>query len=75
MDQLDLTNGQALSTGQACGYHLGKAKDPCKRCGMPYRAHWPEALRPKRIRGVVAEVCSVCAYPMDSPQHVHHCGG
>jgi hypothetical protein len=26
-----------------------------------------------RIKGVIAEVCDVCAYPTDSDQHVNHC--
>jgi hypothetical protein len=28
---------------------------------------------PRRLHGVVAEVCDVCGYPMESQQHVLHC--
>jgi hypothetical protein len=76
MDQLDFTNGQAApATAEACGYHIGKIASPCARCGMPYQAHWPELSRPKRMRAAVAEVCSVCSYPVNSDQHRNHCRG
>jgi hypothetical protein len=73
MDQLDLMDGQSPPTGEACGYHLGKIAEPCKRCGQGYARHWPEVYRPKRVRGVIAEVCDTCAQPLDSPQHINHC--
>lgn len=27
----------------------------------------------RRVKGVVAEVCDVCAYPVDSDQCINHC--
>jgi hypothetical protein len=39
----------------------------CQRCGMTL------TTVPHRVRGVIAEVCSVCAYPLESTQHVNHC--
>ncbi len=75
MDQLGLTNGQAAPTGQACGYFIGKPKDgPCKRCGLPWLAHWPELTRPRRARPV-RQICDVCSFELDSEQHRQHCGG
>jgi hypothetical protein len=27
----------------------------------------------RRMRGVIAEVCDVCGYPVESDQHLNHC--
>jgi len=66
-------------SGTLCDYYRGKPLDknsPCSRpgCGRPWSEHYPE-YKPKRLRGVIAEVCSVCAYPLDSDQHISHCRG
>jgi hypothetical protein len=59
-----------------CGYFIGRLKDNpcCKRCGHSWAAHWPEVRQSQRVVRI-AEVCSVCAYPLDSGQHTDHCGG
>jgi hypothetical protein len=38
----------------------------CQRCGDTLKT-------PRRVLGVVAQVCDVCACPVDSEQHVLHC--
>ena len=63
--------------GTLCDYFRGKPLDrnsACARpgCGRPWSEHYPE-YKPQRMRGVVAEVCSICAYPLTSDQHVNHC--
>ena len=60
---------------QACEYFIGKpSDDPCRRCRLPWSAHYP-AQPVRRMRGVIAEVCDVCAYPVESDQHFNHCRG
>jgi len=39
----------------------------CQRCGAMLTP------RPHRVHGVIAEVCSVCAYTIESAQHINHC--
>jgi hypothetical protein len=63
--------------GTLCAYFRGKPLDKtslCARpgCGRPWSEHYPE-YKPQRMRGVIAKVCSICAYPLDSDQHLHHC--
>jgi hypothetical protein len=38
----------------------------CQRCGETLTV-------PRRIAGVIAEVCDTCSYPVESDQHVKHC--
>jgi hypothetical protein len=72
MEQFHLTNGQVAPTGMACEFHNGPLKQPCRRCGMTYQAHWPELNRAQWPRKAIAEDCSVCSYPIDSTQHQNH---
>ena len=75
------TNGERSITNTSapgstlCAYFRGKPLDrnsACVRpgCGRPWSEHYPEL---KRVRGVIQSVCDVCAYPLDSDQHVNHC--
>ena len=41
----------------------------CQRCGKTLTG------MPYRVRGTIAEVCDVCAYPVESDQHLNHCRG
>ena len=79
MDQSDLFNTARLRVNSqcaiinvqeaqlVCGYFIGKPSEgPCKRCGGTYQQHYPELRRSRRVRAVVAAVCDVCSYPMDS---------
>jgi hypothetical protein len=74
MSKLELTTSQPQQPASpVCGYFWGKPQhDACQRCHQPWTAHYPARPR-RRVRGVVAEVCSVCAYSTDSDQHVKHC--
>jgi hypothetical protein len=68
---------QPAISGTLCAYFRGKPLDrnsACLRpgCGRPWNEHYPE-YQPRRVRGIIAEVCNVCAYSLDSDQHVNHC--
>jgi hypothetical protein len=70
---------QPQPAGTLCDYFKGKPLDKntlCARpgCGRPWREHYPE-YKPKRLRGVIQDVCSVCSYPIESDQHLNHCRG
>jgi hypothetical protein len=77
VDMRDSAPPQPAVPRQLCAYFRGKPLDKtslCARpgCGRPWSEHYPE-YKPQRMRGVIAKMCSICAYPLDSDQHLHHC--
>jgi hypothetical protein len=76
---VDMRESQQPESGTLCSYYRGKPLDKnslCARpgCGRPWSEHYPP-YQPKRVRGSIAEVCSVCGMPTDSEAHLKHCGG
>lgn len=47
-------------------------KSAAKSTAEVYQRQAPDF---RRVRGVVAEVCDVCAFPVESDQHKNHCKG